>query len=105
MVLGHTYVHPFSQNLWVCSSLLFPMSLMQDGLLPNTPTLSGTDYSLLPEQYDSCVVPWCLYLHTILCKDGRGTFRRLEIAPKDEPDLWRSTVFFLGAWLIYFPNL
>uniref|UniRef100_A0A8K9UWC7 Plastin-3 n=1 Tax=Oncorhynchus mykiss TaxID=8022 RepID=A0A8K9UWC7_ONCMY len=24
-----------------------------------------------------------------------GTFRHLEIAPKDEPDLWRSTIFFL----------
>ena len=29
-----------------------------------------------------------------LCKDECDTFRRLEIAPKDEPDLWRSTVFF-----------
>ena len=27
---------------------------------------------------------------------------RLEIAPKDEPDLWRSTIFFLMSWLIYF---
>ena len=45
---------------------------------------------LLPERYDSCMVPWCLYLHTIVCTDERGTFRRLEIAPKDEPDLWRS---------------
>ena len=30
-----------------------------------------------------------------------GTFRRLEIAPKDEPDLWRSTIVFLRSWLIY----
>ena len=29
------------------------------------------------------MTPWCLYLRT----DERGTFRRLEIAPKDEPDL------------------
>ena len=43
---------------------------------------------LLPEQYDDCVVPWCLFLRTIVCTDERGTFRRLEIAPKNEPDLW-----------------
>ena len=24
---------------------------------------------LLPERYDSCVVPWCLYLRTIVCTD------------------------------------
>uniref|UniRef100_A0A8C7IUR5 Phospholipase n=1 Tax=Oncorhynchus kisutch TaxID=8019 RepID=A0A8C7IUR5_ONCKI len=30
----------------------------------------------------------------------RGTFRHLEIALKDEPDLWRSTLFFLRSWLI-----
>ena len=33
--------------------------------------------------------------------DERGTFRRLEIAPKDEPDSWRSTIF-LRSWLISF---
>ena len=26
----------------------------------------------------------------------------LEIAPKDEPDLWRSTIFYLRSWLISF---
>ena len=57
---------------------------------------------LLPERYDSCVVPWGLYLSTIVCTDERGTFRRLEIAPKDEPDLWRSTIYFLRSWLISF---
>ena len=41
---------------------------------------------LLPERYDGCVVPWCLLLRIIVCTDERGTFRRLEIAPKDEPD-------------------
>ena len=46
-----------------------------------------------PERYDGCVVPWCLYLRTIVCSDERGTFRHLEIAPEDEPDLW-STIFF-----------
>lgn len=52
----------------------------------------GDRTRLLPERYDGCVVPWCLYLRTIVCTDERGTFRRLEIAPKDEPDLWRSTI-------------
>ena len=48
---------------------------------------------LLPEWYDGCVVPRCLYLHTIVCADERGTFRRLEIAPKDEPDLEVYSIF------------
>ena len=47
-----------------------------------------------PERYDGCVLPWCLYLRTVVCTE-RGTFRHLEIAPKDEPDFWRS-------WLISF---
>ena len=62
----------------------------------------GDRTRLLPEWYDGCVVPWCLYLRTIVCTDERGTFRRLRIAPKDEPDLWRSTMFFLRSWLISF---
>ena len=57
---------------------------------------------LLPEGYDGCVVPWCLYVPAMVCTDERGTFRSLEIAPKDEPDLWRSTIFFLRSWLICF---
>ena len=48
---------------------------------------------LLPERGDCCMVPWCLYLRTIVCTDEHGTFRRLEIACKDEPDLWRATIF------------
>ena len=48
------------------------------------------------------MVPWCLYLSTIVCTDESGTFRILEIAPKDEPDLWRSAIYFLRSWLIYF---
>ena len=56
---------------------------------------------LFPEWCDGCVVPWCLYLHTIVCTDERGIFRRLEIAPNDEPDLWRSTIF-LRSLLISF---
>ena len=62
----------------------------------------GDRTRLLPEQYDSCVVPWCLYLRTIVCTDERGTFRHLEIAPKDEPYMWRSTIVFQKAWLISF---
>ena len=62
----------------------------------------GDRTRLLPERYDGCVVPWCLNLRTIVCTDECGTFRRLEIAPKDEPDLWRSTNIFLRSWLIYF---
>ena len=51
----------------------------------------GDRTRLLPEWYDGFVVPWCLYLRTIVCTDERRTFRRLEIVPKDETDLWRST--------------
>ena len=53
----------------------------------------GNRTRLLPERYDGCVVPWCLYLGTTVGTDERGTFRRLEIAPKDQPDLW-STILF-----------
>ena len=49
---------------------------------------------LLPERYDGCVVPWCLYLCSIVCTDECGIFRHLEIPPKDEPDLWRSTIIY-----------
>ena len=41
-------------------------------------------------------------MRTIVCTDEHGTFRRLEIAPKDEPHLWRSTIYFLRSWLISF---
>ena len=62
----------------------------------------GDRMRLLPKRYDGCRVPWCLYLRTIDCTDECGTFRRLEIAPKKEPGLWRSTIFFLTSWLISF---
>jgi hypothetical protein len=45
---------------------------------------------------------WSHGVCTIVCTDECGTFRRLEIAPNDEPDLWRSTPFFLRSWLISF---
>ena len=53
---------------------------------------------LLPERYDS----WCLYLRTIVCTDEHGTFRHLEIDPNDEPELWKSTIYFLRSLLISF---
>ena len=43
-----------------------------------------------------------VFILAYLCTDERGTFRRLEIAPKDEPNLWRSTICFLRSWLIPF---
>ena len=56
----------------------------------------GDRTRLLPERYDGCVVPWCLYLPTIVFTDDRGTFT------KDEPDLWRSTIVHLRSWLTSF---
>ena len=53
----------------------------------------GDRTRLLPERYDSYVVPWCLYLCSIVSTDECGIFRRLEIPPKDEPDFWSSTIF------------
>ena len=61
----------------------------------------GDRTRLLPGRYDGCMVPWCLYLRTIVCTDERGTFRSLEIAPKDEP-LLEVYNFFLRSWLISF---
>ena len=57
----------------------------------------GDRTRLLPEQYDGCVVPWCLYLRTIFCTEEHGAFRPLEISPNDEQDLSRSTVIFLRS--------
>ena len=34
---------------------------------------------LLPVRYDGCVVPWCLYLYTIVCTGECGTFRCLRL--------------------------
>ena len=46
------------------------------------------------ERYDGCVVPWSLYLCTIVCTDECSTFRHLEIAPNDEPDFSEVVVDF-----------
>ena len=64
----------------------------------------GDRTRLLPERYDGSVVS-CLYLHTIVCTDNfvqMNVVPRLEIAPKDESNLWRSTIYFLRSWLISF---
>ena len=37
-----------------------------------------------------------------VCTNERGTFRHLEIAPKDEPDVWRSTIKFWRSLMIAF---
>ena len=58
----------------------------------------GDRTHLLPDQYDGCVVLWCLFLRTIVCTDEHGTFRRLKIAPKDE--LAEVYNFVLRSWLI-----
>ena len=60
----------------------------------------GDRTRLLPEWYDGCVVPRCLYLHTFVCTDESETFKHLEIAPKDEPDLF---FWGLGWFLLIFP--
>ena len=49
------------------------------------PLRKETRCVLLPERYNSCVVPWCLYFRTIVCTDECGPFRHLEISPCDEP--------------------
>ena len=54
----------------------------------------GDRTHFLPEMYDGCVAP-CVYTCVLLFVQMKcGTFRPLEIAPKDEPDLWRSTICF-----------
>ena len=82
------------------SSTIFTRSFAVLGLICTFSTKVrsslGDRTCLLPERYDGCLVPWCFYLHTIVCTDERGTFRHLEIASKDEPDLWRSTIEVLA---------
>lgn len=54
--------------------------------------------SSLPE--DVCVIPWCLYLHSIVCLHKCGAIRHLEIVSKDEPDLWRSWVIAFEFFMV-----
>ena len=85
-------------NFVPVSSSIFTRSFAALGLIctfrTKVSSSLGDRICLLPERYDGCVVPWYLYSHTIVCTDERGTFRHLEIAAKDEPDLWRSTISF-----------
>ena len=41
----------------------------------------------------------CVLLFVQMNVVSSGIF---EIAPKDEPDMWRPTIFFLRSWLISF---
>ena len=75
-----------------CSVFIFIKIIMNAyhaALWSSSPSPNDNRY-----RYDGYVVPWCLYLRTIVCTDEHGTFRCLEIAPKDEPDLWRATICF-----------
>ena len=54
-----------------------------------------------PEGKDSCVVPPCLYLCTIVCSDERGRFRHVEVPSQWWSRLVESTILFLRSWLIY----
>ena len=47
---------------------------------------------LLPERYDGCMVPWCLYLRNIVCT---------IVVPSS---IWKllPIIFFLRSWLISF---
>ena len=62
----------------------------------------GDRTRLFPERYDGFMVPWGLYLRTIVCTDERGILRHLEIALKAEPDLWSSTKKIQRSLLISF---
>ena len=37
---------------------------------------------LLPEQYDGCMVPWGLYLRTIVCTDECALVQKVQIIPR-----------------------
>ena len=59
----------------------------------------GDRTRLLPERYDGCVVPWCLYSRTIVCTDERGSSGVWKLLPRMNQ---RSTIYFLKSWLISF---
>ena len=57
---------------------------------------------LLPERYDGCVVHGvytCILLFAQINVVPSGI---LEIAHKEKPDLWKSSIFYLRSWLISF---
>ena len=85
------------------SSSIFTRSFVVLGLICTFLTKArsslGDRTGLLPERYDICVVPWCLYLHTIVCTDECGTFRHLEILPRMNQTCGGLQCFFLRSWL------
>ena len=58
----------------------------------------GDRTRLLPERYDGCMVPCGLYLHTIVCTDERGTFRRWKLIPR----MNQTCGVLHRSWLISF---
>ena len=91
---------PASANIFT-RSLAFVLGFICTFLTKAHSSL-GHGTRLLPERYDGWTFPWCLCLHISVWTDEHGTFRHLEIAPKDEPDLCKSTILFLISWLISF---
>ena len=86
------------------SSSIFTMSVVILELISNFRTKVcsslGDRTCLLPERYDGCVVPWWLYLRTIVCTDEHGTFRRFGNGSSLGARLVEVYNYFLG--LIYF---
>ena len=54
----------------------------------------GDKTRLLPERYDGCLVPWCLYLRTIGCTDEHGTIRHLKLLPRINQTCGCLQIFF-----------
>ena len=63
----------------------------------------GDRTHFLPERYDGCVVPWCLYLHTIVCTDKPSGIWKL--LPMMNQTCGGLQLFFwgLGWYLLIFP--
>jgi hypothetical protein len=60
---------------------------------------------LFPKRYEGCVVPWCLYLRTIVCTDECGTFRYLETEGTRNQTCGGLQFFIwgLGWFILIFP--
>ena len=84
--IGLVFIVDIDAFVPVSSSIFTRSFAVVLGLIYTVLTKVRSSLGLLPERYNGYVVQWCLYLRTVVCTDERGTFRRLEIAPKDEPD-------------------